>query len=77
MSSLGVELCLSLLLALVQGHIERLGDKDASIHLNHSLNGLLWCAETDKAKALCGSPLIAHDLRSEGGKEKQRLKYAQ
>ena len=42
MSSLGIELCLSLLLALVQGHIERLGDKDASIHLSHCFSGLLW-----------------------------------
>ena len=42
MSSLGIEQCLSLLLALVQDHIERLGDEDASVHLSHSLSGLLW-----------------------------------
>ena len=65
---LGIELSLSLLLALVQSHIEGLGDEDAAVHLCHSFSGLFWGAETDKAKALGGSPLIAHDLK-EGGRE--------
>ena len=63
MHPLGIELSLSLLLALVQSHIQGLGDEDAAVHLRHSLGGLFWGAETDKAKALRGSPLIAHDLK--------------
>ena len=63
MHPLGIELGLSLLLALVQSHIEGFGDEDAAVHLRHSLGGLFWGAETDKAKALRGSPLIAHDLK--------------
>ena len=75
MHSLGIELSLSLLLALVQSHIEGFGDEDAAVHLRHSLGGLFWGAETDKAKALRGSPLIAHDLKErrreegEGGRK--------
>ena len=68
MHPLSIELSLSLFLALVQSHIEGLGDEDAAIHLRHSFSGLFWGAETDKAKALGGSPLITHDLK-EGGRE--------
>ena len=66
MYTLGVELCLPLLLALVQGHVEGLGDEDAAIHLCHCLCGLLWGAEADKPKALGGSPLVTHDLKGRG-----------
>ena len=67
MYTLGVELCLPLLLALVQGHVEGLGDEDAAIHLCHCLCGLLWGAEADKPKALGGSPLVTHDLKGRRG----------
>ena len=69
MHSLGIELSLSLLLALVQSDIEGLGDDDATVHLYHSLGGLFWGAETDKAKALGGSLLITHDLKERGREE--------
>ena len=69
MHPLSIELSLSLLLALVQSHIEGLGDEDAAVHLRHSFSGLFWGAETDKAKAPSGSPLIAHDLKERGREE--------
>ena len=69
MHSLGIELSLSLLLALVQSDIEGLGDDDATVHLRHSLGGLFWGAETDKAKTLGGSLLITHDLKERGREE--------
>ena len=65
--TLGIELCLSLLLALVEGNVEWFGDEDVSIHLRHSFSGLLWRAEADKPKALCHSSLVPHDLNREGG----------
>ena len=70
MHPLSIELSLSLLLALVQSHIEGFGDEDAAVHLRHSFSGLFWGAETDKAKAPSGSPLIPHDLKErEGGRK--------
>ena len=66
---LSIELSLSLLFALVQSHIEGFGDEDAAVHLRHSLGGLFWGAETDKAKAPSGSPLIPHDLKERGREE--------
>ena len=69
---LGIELCLSLLLALVEGNIEWFGDEDESIHLRHSFSGLLQRAEADKPKALCHSSLIPHDLINRGGDSRMR-----
>lgn len=58
---------------LVQGHRERLGLEDVTIHLLHSFHGLLMGVETDRGtgtKEFCTS--LVTDLTREQGR---RWKY--
>lgn len=56
------KVCLPFLLPLGQGHIQGLGDNDASVHVCHSLGGLLRGGETDEPKALGAAGLVHHHL---------------
>ena len=66
---------LPLLLALGQGHVERLRYNDPSVHLCHCLRGLLRGRETDEPKSPGETSIIHHHLargEREGGKERGR-----
>lgn len=54
------EVGLTLLLALGQGHVQRLCGNNTSIHLRHSLGGLLGGREAHKAKALAAATFHHH-----------------
>lgn len=52
----------ALLFALSKSNIEGFGANDSSVHLSHSLGGLLGGGEADKAEAL-GATLLQHHLK--------------
>lgn len=59
------QVCLALLFALGQSHVQRLGGHDASVHLCHGFGGLLRGGEADETKAFAAAA-FQHDLRVTG-----------
>ena len=51
---------LAILLALGQGHVERFGHNNTSIHLSHGLGGLLGAGKADKSKSFAATLFVHH-----------------
>ena len=69
---LGSQVSLAVLLPLGQGHVQRLGDDDAAIHLSDGLGGLLWGREANESESL-GATLLAHNPGGGDGSIRSKL----
>ena len=63
---------LAVLLPLCQGHVQRLGHDDPSVHLGDGLGRLLGRREADEPEAL-GATFLAHDLGGGDGAVRSEL----
>ena len=54
------QMSLAILLALCQGHVERFGHNNTSIHLSHGLGGLLGAGEADKSESFAATLFVHH-----------------